>query len=108
MKFNKIVLNKIALLIVSVILGFSSVLLSVITFLGINIVDVYLHLRMPVGSLITITLIITFVVLMIAWYLISMRLYSGDRKILYVSFLVFIAVTIITLNYVPRIFMMCC
>lgn len=99
MKFNKIVFNKIALLTVSVILGISSVLLFVLTLFGMSIAEPYFHLKIPVGLTTISYIIITFVVLIIAWYLISMRLYSGDRKILVLSFIVLIAVSIVSLNF---------
>lgn len=74
-------------------------LLFVFTFIGMSIAEQFFHFRLPAGSLTTIYLIITFVVLIIAWYLISMRLYSGDRKILVLSFFVLIAVSIVSLNF---------
>lgn len=92
MKFNKIVL-----FIVSVILGISSGLLLLLIYIGTSIEEIYFHLNLPQDL---ITYLFTPVVLIIVWYLISRRLYSGDRKILVLSFLVLIVVSIVSINFV--------
>ncbi len=88
--------NKIVLFIASAILGISSGLLFLLIYIGTSIEERYFHLHLPQDL---ITFLFTPVVLIIVWYLISRRLYSGDRKILFLSLLVLLAVSIVSLNF---------
>ena len=87
--------NKIVLFIASAILGISSGLLFLLIYIGTGIEERYFHLHLPQHL---ITFLFTPIVLIIVWYLISRRLYSGDRKILFLSLLFLIAVSIVSLN----------
>ncbi len=88
--------NKIVLFIVSAILGISSVLIFLLILIGTGIEEIYFHLNLPQDL---ITFLFTPVVLIIVWYLISRKLYSGDRKMLFLSLLVLIAVSIVSLGF---------
>lgn len=92
--------NKILLSVVSIILGISAGLLFVFTFIGLDIAEKFLRLGLPLGLFTPLTYIMFFVIIISVWYLVSMRLYSGDRKILFLSFFVLIAVSIVSLNLV--------
>ncbi|MCX9010034.1 MAG: hypothetical protein OIN66_02825 [Candidatus Methanoperedens sp.] len=93
-------LNKIVFFIVSIILGISTGLLFIFTFISMNIAERFLQLGLPVGLFTLSIYIMSFVIIISVWYLISMRFYSGDRKILVLSFFVLIAVSIVSLNFV--------
>lgn len=96
MKYN---FSKFILLIISAILGLSAGLLTIFTAVVIDISKIFAYLRIS-GLLISLlALISSFAVIISVWYLISRRLYSGDKKILFLSFLVLIIISSVSTNF---------
>lgn len=97
----KIKSKKIVLFIITAILGVFSGILFVFTETVLYKAKNLIHFQLT-GSLSApiISLIISFVVIIIVWYLISMRLYSGNKNILFLSFLVLIVISVFSLNFV--------
>lgn len=92
--------KQIVFFIITAILGVFSVILFVFTETALYKAKNLIPFELT-GSISPqiISLIISFVVIIIVWYLIYMRLYSGNKNILFLSFLVLIVVSVLSLNF---------
>ncbi len=91
--------SKIALVILSAILGIPAGLLVIFSAIAIDILKITTYLGIS-GLLITsLAQIISFAILIVIWYFISRKLYSGDRKILIISFLALLIISFASINF---------
>ncbi|HEY9206194.1 MAG TPA: hypothetical protein VIO58_09750 [Candidatus Methanoperedens sp.] len=91
--------SKITLLILSAILGIPAGLLVIFSAIAIDILKITTYLGNS-GLLITpLAQIISIAILIVIWYFVSRKFYLGDRKILFLGFLVLLIISFASINF---------
>lgn len=80
----------------SAIIGISAGLFYILISIAIDVVKTFINLKFSEGLA---AVIISIAIMVGTWYLISRRLYSEDKNILFISFLILIIISIVSLNF---------